>query len=183
MAKYQIAYHLATKTVTVQNLGDGLPAGANKIGEFEHADVETSLKDLEFDVNHVLFHHVRDALYHTNSRTGLAVPDALQFPDNITDMAGITVLFDAEFIPLTGIALTPAGPATLTVAAPTVQLAVTPTPANATNKTVTYVSSDPTKATVSATGLVTRVANGETTITATSLAGDVTATKVITVTA
>lgn len=49
----------------------------------------------------------------------------------------------------------------------TVQLAVAVTPAGA-SKSVTYVSSDPTKATVSATGLVTRVATGTSTITVTS---------------
>lgn len=54
---------------------------------------------------------------------------------------------------------------TLTVAAPTQQLTVTVLPEDATRPTVTYVSSDPAVATVSATGLVTRVANGTTNIT------------------
>lgn len=54
---------------------------------------------------------------------------------------------------------------TLTVAAPTQQLTVTVLPEDATRPAVTYVSSDPAVATVSATGLVTRVANGTTNIT------------------
>lgn len=94
MAQHQIAYNHTTKVVTLQGLGDALPAGSNKIGEFEHADVETSLKDLEFDVNHVLFHHVREALYHVSSRTGQVVA-GLAFPENITDMAGIKVVVDS----------------------------------------------------------------------------------------
>lgn len=53
----------------------------------------------------------------------------------------------------------------------TVQLVVAFTPANASSKDVTYVSSDPTKATVSATGLVTPVATGTTTITVTTRNG------------
>lgn len=73
---------------------------------------------------------------------------------------------------------------TLTVAAPTQQLTPTVLPANAANDGVTYVSSDPTKATVSATGLVTRVANGTTNITVTAKDGSgVSAVRLVTVTA
>lgn len=60
------------------------------------------------------------------------------------------------------------------------QLAVTKSPSNAPG-TATYVSSDPTKATVNASGLVTGVAAGTTTITAT--VGSKTATCAVTVTA
>lgn len=59
----------------------------------------------------------------------------------------------------------PAPAITLTVAAPTFQLVPTVLPADATRPAVTYTSSDPAIATVSATGLVTRVANGTTNIT------------------
>ena len=65
----------------------------------------------------------------------------------------------------------PAPAITLTVAAPTFQLVPTVLPADATRPAVTYVSSDPTKATVSATGLVTRVANGTTNITVSATDG------------
>lgn len=83
---------------------------------------------------------------------------------------------------ITALAIAPAT-VTLTAAAPTQQLTVTITPDDATNKTLTYTSSDPTKATVSSTGLVTRVANGTTTITvkATDVNG-VQATRSVTVT-
>ena len=50
----------------------------------------------------------------------------------------------------------------------TLQLNATVLPDNATNKTVTWKSSDDTKATVSATGLVTAIAEGEVSITCTS---------------
>jgi len=160
MADYQIAFKLSTMAVVIQTKGDALPAGFNKIGEFTHADDEPLLRDLEFGVNHVLWHHVREALYHTSSVTGLSVPGTLQFPGNITDMGKISITIDTDYVALTAIAITPGTATTLTVAAPTVQLGITKTPTNASNGAVTYVSSDPTKATVSATGLVTRVANG-----------------------
>ncbi|MNN64072.1 Bacterial Ig-like domain (group 2) [compost metagenome] len=65
----------------------------------------------------------------------------------------------------------PAPDITLTVAAPTFQLVPTVLPADATRPAVTYVSSDPTKATVDADGLVTRVANGTTNITVSATDG------------
>lgn len=63
-------------------------------------------------------------------------------------------------------------PATATIAvAGTQQLTVAYSPANADGKSVTYVSSVPARATVSATGLVTGVASGAVTITITSANG------------
>lgn len=91
MAKYRIAFNLATKVALVQNEATAIPAGSKAIGTFEHADVEPAIKDLEFDTNHVIFQHVRDALYHTGSKTGEAIAGS-PFPDNITDMAGIKIL-------------------------------------------------------------------------------------------
>ena len=52
----------------------------------------------------------------------------------------------------------------VTVGSPTHQIVPEFTPSNASNRGVDYVSSDPTKATVSSTGLITRVANGTTNI-------------------
>ncbi len=183
MANYQIALHLANKIVTVQNKGDALPTGAKKIGEFEHADVENNINDLDFDVNHVFYHHVQDALYHTSNVTGERVTNGMAHPNNIIDLADYQINYDIDYIKLTGIAITPAGTSTLTVAAPTVQLDITATPSGASNKKVTYVSSAPNIATVNANGLVTRVANGLAVITATSEDGGLGATKNITCTA
>lgn len=65
----------------------------------------------------------------------------------------------------------------------TQQYTATVLPANATNKTLVWTSSDPTKATVSATGLATAVAEGTSTITATTVDGAKVGTSVLTVTA
>ena len=69
--------------------------------------------------------------------------------------------------PITAVVVTPA--TSTGAVASTVQLTATPTPANAV-KDVAWSTSDATKATVSQTGLVTRVATGTATITATSKA-------------
>lgn len=65
----------------------------------------------------------------------------------------------------------------------TVQLTAVVAPVNADNKAVTYVSSVPAVASVSATGLVTRLTAGTTNITVTTVSGGKTAVSVITVTA
>ena len=179
MANYQIAFHLRTMHAVIQAAGDAVPPAVggtnyNVIGTFEHADIETALKDLEFDVNHVFFQHVRNALYHVSSITGLAVPNTLQFPDNITDMAGLRISTDVGSIEL--------GAAFSLEVGETKQLAPTFTPDGfGDDKVVAYTSSDVTKATVSATGLVTAVAAGSSTITAT--VGGESDTVVVTVTA
>jgi hypothetical protein len=75
-------------------------------------------------------------------------------------------------------------PATVTLAVPaTQQLTATLDPVSPTNPAVTWTSSDATKATVSASGLVTAVAAGSATITATTTDGGFTDTCVVTVTA
>jgi uncharacterized protein YjdB len=82
-------------------------------------------------------------------------------------------------IALIGISLNKA--ATEIAVGQTEQLTVTFNPPNATNKEVAWTSSNPAVATVSATGLVTAVAAGNATITATSDDGEFTATCVVTV--
>ena len=71
--------------------------------------------------------------------------------------------------------------ATLTSKGATTQLTATIEPSNATNKNVTWASSDTSVATVDANGLVTAVANGTATITVTTEEGGLTATATITV--
>ena len=73
-------------------------------------------------------------------------------------------------IPATGISLNQTS-ATLTSKGQTVQLTASVTPSNATNKSVTWTSSNLSVATVSNTGLVTAVANGSATITVTTADG------------
>ncbi|QIN98355.1 hypothetical protein brorfarstad_64 [Salmonella phage brorfarstad] len=96
-----------------------------------------------------------------------------------TDTAAITVTNPP--VAVTSVSL---APKTSDVAVDaTVQLTATVLPAGATNKAVTYESSDPTKATVSATGLVTGKAAGATTITVKTADGNFTDTASVTVTA
>lgn len=73
------------------------------------------------------------------------------------------------------------GASSITTDDGTTQLTVTSTPVNTSNS-VTWTSSDPTKATVDSSGLVTAIANGTVTITATSTVDNTkTATKTITI--
>lgn len=162
MADYQIAWKASTKTATVQSKGDALPSGATKIAEFTDAQIITRYGPGADDV---FFLPVRDALYTVGQ----------------LNMQEVTIAVDTDYIALLSIAISP-GTVTLAPAA-TQQLTVAKTPSDASNGAIaTWVSSDPTKATVSATGLVTAVAAGTTTITATSVDGARVATRTVTVT-
>lgn len=151
MANHQIAFNATTKVATVQAKGDALPAGSTKIGEFTHADVEPAVRDLEFDVNHVLYHHVRDALYHVDE----------------LDMSIITIESDITYTALIGFTVTPT-PSVSKAAGQTQQIAATFNPTDASNKKLTYQSSNVTKVTVSSTGLISFVAAGTANVTVTS---------------
>ena len=85
----------------------------------------------------------------------------------------------AVVIPVTGVTLSPAS-ATIS-AGSTLQLSATVVPTNATNKTVNWTTSDASVATVSSSGLVTAVAAGPATITATTQDAAKIATSLITV--
>lgn len=87
----------------------------------------------------------------------------------------------AQTVAVTGVTVAPAT-ASIKVGA-TANLSATIAPANASNKNVTWSSSDQSKATVNATGVVTGVAVGSATITATTADGNKTATSAVTVTA
>lgn len=84
-------------------------------------------------------------------------------------------------VPVASVSVTPA--TSTGAVASTVQLTANVLPADATDKTGVWTSSDPTKATVNSSGLVTRVAVGTATITFTSNDGAKTGTSAITVTA
>lgn len=161
MAVIQIAYNAATKVATVQTKGDAPPTGStvlqNNITHNATGDV------LESGVNHVLYHHVQDALYKIGQ----------------LDMQSVRIDLDIVYTALTALSSTPAT-VTLAVAA-TQQITNTFTPPDASNKTVTYTTSAPTKATVNASGLITAVATGSATITVTSADGAFTDTVVVTI--
>lgn len=93
----------------------------------------------------------------------------------------IQVVDTDDSVPATGVTVTPA--TTSVVVGATRQLTGTVLPADATDKSGTWTSSDATKATVSSTGLVTGVAAGTATITFKSTDGNYTGTTTVTVTA
>lgn len=98
----------------------------------------------------------------------------------VADADSVTFV-DGSAIPVASVTVAPAT-STGAVAA-TVQLTATVLPADATDKTGVWTTSDATKATVSSTGLVTRVAVGTATITFTTNDGAKTGTSNITITA
>jgi len=109
--------------------------------------------------------------------------DIVTFSTEFKVADGTTVSVDdiAPAVPVTGVSVTPAAASVAVGNAR--QLVAAVAPVSATNKAVTWSSSDATKATVNASGLVTAVAAGSATITATTVDGAKTATSVITVTA
>ena len=93
--------------------------------------------------------------------------------------ADITVTYTTETIHPTSVTISPS---TVTIeAGETEQLTETVLPADATNKSVTWSSSNTSVATVSSTGLVTGISTGNATITVTTVDGSKTATSAITV--
>ncbi|MGF6562752.1 Ig-like domain-containing protein [Erwinia aphidicola] len=99
----------------------------------------------------------------------------------VGDATTIEVLDSDDTVPATGVTVTPAT-TSLAVGA-TRQLTGTVLPADATDKSGTWTTSDATKATVSSTGLVTGVATGTATITFTSTDGAFTGSTAATITA
>lgn len=93
----------------------------------------------------------------------------------------IQVVDTDDSVPASGVNVTPA--TTSVVVSATRQLTGTVLPADATDKSGTWTTSDATKATVSSTGLVTGVAAGTATITFKSNDGNFTGTTTVTVTA
>lgn len=94
MPTYQVAYNATTKVATVQPENDALPVGSVNVGTFEHTD-EADL--LGPDVNHVVYHHVRDLLY---KRSAANPANPAMFPDNITDMHNIQINMDVTANPI-----------------------------------------------------------------------------------
>ena len=120
------------------------------------------------------------------SVTGCTI-EALQ-PGSTTISASFTVAgieyrgeykLTVDSVPVTGVVVRSAGDATSVNPEGTLTLTATVTPDNATDRTVTWTTSDPSVATVSQDGVVTGVAPGNVTITAT--AGGISGTKVLTV--
>lgn len=178
MPDYQIALDLSRlpkRYAVIQMEGDTAPEDHTVVGTFSHGPLEDTLP--KHSVSHVLYHHVQDALYRV--RDGKTPIEVGFFPDNITDMANVIISLDTT-IAVESVTVAPTS-ASIAVGA-TRQLNPTVMPASATDKTVTYETSDATKATVSASGLVTGVAAGTANITVKTTDGNKTAVCAITVT-
>lgn len=167
MAQYQVAWNVNTRIATVQFAGDALPVGSTNIGTFEHTtgtEPGNEIEKYEFGPNHVLWHHVRDALYKVGHQ----------------DMQRVRIDLDSDYVAVVSFT---AVPATVSrTVGQTQQITHVWTPTGASNKKVNYTSSAPAVATVSATGLITAVAAGTATITSTAEGGGTPQTTVVTVT-
>lgn len=158
MSRYQLAYDADAMTAKIQAYGDATISGHETLDDFYHGGGGTDELDANSS-NHTLYHHVQEILYH----------------EGVLDMQSVEITCKR----LTGIS---SSPATVTKAATqTQQITNTFTPTDAANRNVTYVSSDPTKATVNASGLITAVATGSATITVNTEDGGWTDTVVVTV--
>ena len=167
---YRINWHAATRRVLLESNANAAPAaiggaGMTNLGTFEH-DVpgvdDAGLPGMQqLPKNHVLFHHVQDALY----------------KQGVQDMQSVKIYVDRPRSISIG-----TGTLNVAVGADSAPLSVTPTPAGATDKDVVYISSDETKATVNKKGVVHGVAAGNAVITAKLRSDDtITATRNVTV--
>jgi uncharacterized protein YjdB len=173
---YQVSYNQTTRVALVQTDGAAVPGGSVDIGSFEHPD-DTAPS------SKVIFHNIRDMLY---KRSAADASQMAMHPDNIMDMQNVSIQYGAgleaaDFVVISAMTFTNAEPTVAVLG--TLQLNLDIEPANATDEGVTYESSDTGIATVSASGLVTGVAAGTATITATDDNGEVTAEIEVTVTA
>lgn len=98
----------------------------------------------------------------------------------VADSDTIDVQLTGDEVPVTGVTVTPA--TTSVAVGATRQLTANVQPADASDKSVTWTSSDPTKFTISSNGLITGVAAGTGTATVTTNDGAKTATTAVTVT-
>lgn len=171
MPLMQISLNITQKPkrlVMVDPDGTALGAGYTKIGTFNHPDTDP----LGPATSHVLYHHVRDALYKVKDTPP---PVGVSFwPDNITDMQTVSIQVPVAALEIDFIS--PNDPTVSVAVGATKQNVIFYNPEDATNKALTVTSSDPTKATAvydgplgggsKATGVtVTGVAAGTATIT------------------
>lgn len=161
MPRYQVAYKAATKEATVQAYGDATLAGAANIGDFYHDGAGADALDGHSE-NHVIFHHVQDLLYKQGE----------------LNMQVVKIILKR----VTAIDASAADVAMNLTSDTTEQITTTFTPADAANRVLSYASSDVTKATVSASGLITAVGIGTATITVTAPDTGVTDTILVTIT-
>lgn len=162
MARYQVAYKASTKEAFLQAYGDATLSGAVNIGDFYHDGGGVDALDPVSD-NHVLYHDIQDICYR----------------NDLLNMQDIKI----KITRVTSIESSVADAAMHTGSDTTEQISTVFTPATASNRTLSYSSSNPAVATVSASGLITAVGAGSCVITVTAEDGGATDTVAITVSA
>ena len=167
---YRINWHASTRRVLLESNTSAAPAaiggaGMTNLGTFEHdnaAEKSTGLNGMQgLADNHVLFHHVQDALH----------------KQGVQDMQSVKIYVNRTRSISIG-----SGTLTVAVGANSAPLNVTVTPSGSTDKEVVYTSSNTAVATVNSKGVVHGVAAGNAVITA-KLKSDatITATRNVTV--
>lgn len=153
---YRINWKLATREVRLESAANAAPAllaGYTDLGSFKHGpgktdDTQAQLPGMQvYPENHVLYHHVQEALYHVG----------------VQDMQTVEILLDGVRSLTIG-----SGNLNVAVGATSPALTVTVTPENA-SKEVVWTSSNKAVATVDAAGKVTGVSAGNAVITAKSV--------------
>ena len=180
-----------TKTVTITYEGKSATVTGITVMEYEE---EVTLQSIEvtaqptkntYEVNQPFetAGMVVTATYSDESTTPVTVTAAmLTYDFSTAGTKTVTITYEGLKATVTGITVTAAAPVLVTdititpdpasvAVGSTVQLTATVMPVNATNKNITWSSSDDAIATVSATGLVTGVSEGSATITATAADG------------
>lgn len=178
MAEFQVAFDFDTLTATVQPEGEDAPAGATVVGTFNHGADED---DIHAEMSHVLYQHVRDILYKVSNVDGSVATNDLQWPDNITDMAKVTII-DETYVRSTGVEFG-ATSYDISLATGAFHPVFTVSPAGATKKDVKLVSADSLIAEVDKTGAIVPKKIGTTTVEITVLDSGMTDSVTINVTA
>jgi hypothetical protein len=165
MSTYKVGRKTSTNEIEVIPSAASFTSGFVSIGTAAHEDLFSGTAEATDPVdnaghNHVLWHHIRKLLY---------------------DLGDINPSkYSIILRTLTAFTITPT--TATKAAAQTQQITIASvTPANALDQRFTYSSSDTTKATVNAAGLVTAVATGSATIKVTHTGTGLTRTMVLTI--
>lgn len=166
MAIYRLGLLALSKTVLVAISPDTLPATVEgetviSLGTFDHThDIGDNLPGQDFGPSHVVYHHVRETLYH---RKASDPTETAKHPEGIYDMQSYDIVPHGPLASATGIKVLPVT-ATVGAAATAMPVKGLPTGTALNANTLNFVSADTAIATVAATGAVTGVAEGTTTI-------------------
>lgn len=163
MLTLNVLYNPTTKVATVQTGTDAV-ADSTNIGTFDHPD--TTYPD-----STVIYQGVRDLLY---KRSVSDITKTASFPENITDMASVSIKFTGS-IPVTRIVLNVDAVALNVGKTTSVRADVYPEVA--TDKAVTWTIGDATIATATANGdsavVIEALKQGDTTLTGKDSSGSV----------